>query len=148
MQNPAEAKRILEAALLASTEPVSLAGLKRLFDDQLGVDTLQNLLTELRADWEGRAVELEIVGDLGGAVHGEVEGRVIDDHAEDRDGAEEIDLGIAVTNIHAFYCMREWVVISAIEVIKGIEEIEDPLFPVLPLFLLLPKKTPPFGGVS
>ena len=58
MQNPAEAKRILEAALLASTEPVSLAGLKRLFDDQLGVDTLQNLLTELRADWEGRAVEL------------------------------------------------------------------------------------------
>ena len=31
MPNPTEAKRILEAALLASPEPVSLADLKRLF---------------------------------------------------------------------------------------------------------------------
>jgi len=58
MQNPTEAKRILEAALLASPEPASLADLKRLFDDQVGVDTLKNLLIELRGDWEGRAVEL------------------------------------------------------------------------------------------
>ncbi|MDA1116667.1 MAG: SMC-Scp complex subunit ScpB [Proteobacteria bacterium] len=58
MQNPTEAKRILEAALLASPEPASLADLKRLFDDQVGVDTLKNLLAELRGDWEGRAVEL------------------------------------------------------------------------------------------
>ena len=58
MLNPAEAKRILEAALLASTEPLLLADLKRLFDDQVGVDTLNKLLAELRADWAGRAVEL------------------------------------------------------------------------------------------
>jgi len=58
MPNPTEAKRILEAALLASPEPVSLADLKRLFDDQVGGDTLNNLLAELREDWEGRAVEL------------------------------------------------------------------------------------------
>jgi len=58
MPNPTEAKRILEAALLASPEPVSLADLKRLFDDQVGADTLKNLLAELRGDWEGRAVEL------------------------------------------------------------------------------------------
>jgi segregation and condensation protein B len=58
MLNPTEAKRILEAALLASQEPLSLADLKRLFDDQLGGDTLKNLLAELREDWEGRAVEL------------------------------------------------------------------------------------------
>jgi segregation and condensation protein B len=58
MPNPIEAKRILEAALLTSPEPVPLADLKRLFDDQVGVDTLKNLLAELRADWEGRAVEL------------------------------------------------------------------------------------------
>ena len=58
MQNPAEAKRILEAALLASQEPLSLADLRRLFDDQLGADTLRNLLAELREDWSGRAVEL------------------------------------------------------------------------------------------
>ena len=58
MQNPAEAKRILEAALLASQEPLSLAELRRLFDDQLSADTLKNLLAELRDDWSARAVEL------------------------------------------------------------------------------------------
>ena|SRR5688572_5776239 len=58
MQNPADAKRILEAALLASQEPVSLNELKRLFDNEIAVETLKNLLDELRADWSGRAVEL------------------------------------------------------------------------------------------
>jgi segregation and condensation protein B len=58
MPNPAEAKRILEAALLASPEPLSLSDLRRLFDDQVGADTLKNLLAELREDWIGRAVEL------------------------------------------------------------------------------------------
>jgi segregation and condensation protein B len=58
MQNPADAKRILEAALLASQEPVSLNELKRLFDNEIALDTLKNLLEELRADWSGRAVEL------------------------------------------------------------------------------------------
>ena len=62
MQNPADsivdAKRILEAALLASPEPLGLNELKRLFDDELGPDTLKNLLEELRGEWSGRAVEL------------------------------------------------------------------------------------------
>jgi segregation and condensation protein B len=64
MQNPAdeggmlEAKRILEAALLASQEPQSLNDLKRLFDNELGADTLSHLLQELREEWNGRAVEL------------------------------------------------------------------------------------------
>lgn len=58
MQNPAEAKRILEAALLASQEPLGLTELKRLFDNEIGAETLKNLLEELRADWSGRAVEL------------------------------------------------------------------------------------------
>jgi len=58
MPNPTEVKRILEAALLASPEPLSLADLKRLFDDQVGGETLTHLLAELREDWAGRAVEL------------------------------------------------------------------------------------------
>jgi segregation and condensation protein B len=58
MLNPPEAKRILEAALLASQEPLGLTDLKRLFDGQLGVDTLRALLAELAAEWQGRAVEL------------------------------------------------------------------------------------------
>lgn len=58
MQNPADAKRILEAALLAAQEPLALNELKRLFDNEIGADTLKNLLEELREDWSGRAVEL------------------------------------------------------------------------------------------
>jgi len=56
--NIAEAKRILEAALLASQEPLALSELKRLFDNEIAVETLKNLLEELRAEWSGRAVEL------------------------------------------------------------------------------------------
>ena len=58
MLNPPEAKRILEAALLASQEPVSAIDLKRLFDSELGVDTIRSLLAELADEWRGRAVEL------------------------------------------------------------------------------------------
>jgi segregation and condensation protein B len=58
MPNPAEAKRIMEAALLSSQEPLGLADLKRLFEDEIGADTLRRLLDELREDWSGRAVEL------------------------------------------------------------------------------------------
>ena len=58
MDNPAEVKRVLEAALLCASEPVSLNDLKRLFDNELAPETLKNLLEELRADWSGRAVEL------------------------------------------------------------------------------------------
>ena len=56
--NPAEIKRIIEAALLSSQEPLSLVDLKRLFDDGVGPDVLRRLLDELRDDWSGRAVEL------------------------------------------------------------------------------------------
>jgi segregation and condensation protein B len=58
MPNPAEVKRIIEAALLSSQEPLSLVDLKRLFDDEVGPDILRRLLDELREDWSARAVEL------------------------------------------------------------------------------------------
>ena len=58
MLNPPDAKRILEAALLASQEPLGLTDLKRLFDGELGVDTLRPLLAELAEEWQGRAIEL------------------------------------------------------------------------------------------
>ncbi len=58
MLNPTEAKRTLEAALLASQEPLALADLKRLFDDEIGADTLRRLLGELREEWAQRSVEL------------------------------------------------------------------------------------------
>jgi segregation and condensation protein B len=58
MLNPNEAKTVLEAALLASQEPLTLADLRRLFEDDLGADTLRRLLDELRESWQGRGVEL------------------------------------------------------------------------------------------
>ena len=58
MADPTEAKRIIEAALLASHEPVSALDLKRLFHGEVAVDEMRKLLAELRDDWSGRAVEL------------------------------------------------------------------------------------------
>ena len=56
--NTTEAKGILEAALLTATAPLPLVDLRRLFDDQVGADTLRALLEVLRDEWTGRPVEL------------------------------------------------------------------------------------------
>ena len=56
--NTHEAKRILEAALLSSTVPLTLGELRKLFDDAIGADTVRALLEEMRADWQDRPVEL------------------------------------------------------------------------------------------
>src|SRR5215217_133017 len=53
-----QVKRVLETALLTTQEPLTLAQLRKLFDDELSNDTLRNVLEELRADWNGRGVEL------------------------------------------------------------------------------------------
>src|SRR5450631_3965035 len=58
MLNPNEAKVVLEAALLAAQEPLALADLRRLFEEDIGADTLRRLLDELREAWQGRGVEL------------------------------------------------------------------------------------------
>jgi len=58
MLSPTEVKRVIEAALLSSREPVSLIDLRRLFDEEIGADTLRRLLGELREEWRDRAVEL------------------------------------------------------------------------------------------
>lgn len=51
-------KRILEAALLATREPLTASDLKRMFDDDLSNDVLRKLLDEIREEWSDRAVEL------------------------------------------------------------------------------------------
>lgn len=51
-------KTVLETALLASGEPLSLNDLKRLFDAELSNETLRKVLDELRDEWDGRGVEL------------------------------------------------------------------------------------------
>src|ERR1039458_6288552 len=58
MLNPNEAKTVLETALLAAQEPLTLGELRRLFEEEIGTDTLRRLLDELRESWRGRGVEL------------------------------------------------------------------------------------------
>lgn len=59
--NLKEIKLVLEAALLAGQEPLSLHDLKKLFDFELSTEILRKLLEELRQDWAGRGVELACV---------------------------------------------------------------------------------------
>lgn len=56
--NTAEAKRVLETALICAVAPMTLSEMRALFDGQIGPDTLRHLLDELARDWEGRGVEL------------------------------------------------------------------------------------------
>src|SRR5258708_33938810 len=58
MHSPSDVKRVLEAALLASPEPLGLPELKRLFEREISTDTVRNLLGEIAEEWKGRAVEL------------------------------------------------------------------------------------------
>ena len=56
--DPDEIKKILEAAILTSQDPLPLSELKKLFDEELGSEVLRRLLEELREDWSGKGVEL------------------------------------------------------------------------------------------
>lgn len=55
---PEEFKRVLETALLAAAAPLSVAELRRLFEEDPGADLLRRLLEELRLDWQDRGIEL------------------------------------------------------------------------------------------
>jgi segregation and condensation protein B len=58
MMNSAEAKVVLETALICAQAPLSLRDLRTLFADQVGADTLRGLLEDLQSDWSDRGVEL------------------------------------------------------------------------------------------
>lgn len=56
--NTADAKRVLETALICSQQPLQVRDMRALFEDGLGVDTLKVLLQELQQDWAQCGVEL------------------------------------------------------------------------------------------
>jgi len=62
--NTAEAKRVLETALLCAPEPLTVNTMKKLFqeaDDQgdvVGADTIKLMLEGLRTDWSDKGIEL------------------------------------------------------------------------------------------
>ena len=59
--NTAEAKRILETALICARQPLTLRDMRALFDGALAADTLKTLLADLQNDWAQRGVELVCV---------------------------------------------------------------------------------------
>lgn len=58
LYKPDDYKRVLETALLVAAEPLPLAELKKLFDQEFDDDTWRTLLDDLRRDWANRGVEL------------------------------------------------------------------------------------------
>jgi segregation and condensation protein B len=59
--NTADAKRVLETALICSQQPLPVRELRVLFNDELGADTIKTLLGELQQEWTHRGVELVCV---------------------------------------------------------------------------------------
>lgn len=56
--NTADAKRVLETALICSQQPMPVREMRVLFQDELGADTIRSILEELQLDWTQRGVEL------------------------------------------------------------------------------------------
>lgn len=56
--NTAEAKRILEAALLCAQAPMTVPHLLPLFDDNLTADSIKLILAELQLDWAQGGLDL------------------------------------------------------------------------------------------
>ena len=54
----ARIKRVLETALLSSAEPLPIADLRKMFDEDVGADFIRLMLEELRAEWAEKGAEL------------------------------------------------------------------------------------------
>jgi segregation and condensation protein B len=59
--NTADARRVLETALICSQQPLQVRELRVLFNDELGADTIKDLLLDLQHEWAQRGVELVCV---------------------------------------------------------------------------------------
>ena len=56
--NTADAKRVLETALICAPQPLTVRELGVLFEMEVSSDTLKSLLADLQLEWTGRGVEL------------------------------------------------------------------------------------------
>lgn len=57
----AHVKRVLEAALLSTSEPLTVQQLKRLFAGEVDADNIRKVLDELKEEWAQRTIELTAV---------------------------------------------------------------------------------------
>ena len=56
--NTAEAKRILETALICAQQPLQMRDMRALFEDEIGADTIRDMLLALQLEWTPRGLEL------------------------------------------------------------------------------------------
>ena len=56
--NTVDAKRVLETALICSQTPLPMRDLRALFDGEVDVDTIKDLLRSLGLEWSQRGIEL------------------------------------------------------------------------------------------
>lgn len=61
LEDVVQLKKVLETALLTSPEPLAVPELAKLFNADIGADTVRKLLDDLRSDWHDRGVELVAV---------------------------------------------------------------------------------------
>lgn len=54
----AQARNVIEAALLSAAQPLSVADLRRLFDDELDADAVREMLALIQEEWRERGVRL------------------------------------------------------------------------------------------
>jgi len=54
-------KRVLEAALLSTSEPLTVQQLRRLFRGEVDADNIRKVLDELKQEWTERSIELTSV---------------------------------------------------------------------------------------
>ncbi|MDP2418636.1 MAG: SMC-Scp complex subunit ScpB [Hydrogenophaga sp.] len=56
--NTADAKRVLETALICSPQPLTMRAMGVLFNMEVSSDTINSILTDLQVEWTGRGAEL------------------------------------------------------------------------------------------
>ena len=56
-----QVKRVLEAALLSTSEPLTVQQLRRLFAGEVDADNIRKVLDELKDEWSERSIELTSV---------------------------------------------------------------------------------------
>ena len=56
--NPVLVKQVLEAALLTAQEPLSIAALRKLFNNELNARQISRLIKEITVDWRDSGIEL------------------------------------------------------------------------------------------
>ena len=59
--NTLDAKRVLEAALICSAQPMSVRAMAALFAGEVGIDSVRDLLDQLSRECDGRGIELVAV---------------------------------------------------------------------------------------